>query len=87
MNTHLILSTFSAFDVAITLPFLRPNDIDVVDFSFLPYDMDGLLVALFSLHTSVVSGELHAVDDFRDFDFVVAYIREKTTSYHSVIMK
>lgn len=55
-----------------TFPFFRPND-TVVDFSFLPYDMDGLLVvrrSLFSLHTSGVSGELHAVDDFRDFNFV-----------------
>lgn len=64
-----------------TLPFLRcPND-TFVDFSFLPYDIDALLVvvwrSLFSLHTSVVSDELHAVDDFNDFDFVwhvVAYI-------------
>lgn len=64
-----------------TLPFLRWPSETFVDFSFLPYDMDALLVvvwrSLFSLHTSVVSDELHAVDCFSDFDFVwdvVAYI-------------
>lgn len=43
-------------------------------FPFFPYDIDDLLVvlwrSLFSLHTSAVSGELHAVDVFSDFDFV-----------------
>lgn len=64
-----------------TLPFLRCPSDTFVDFSFLPYDMDALLVvvwrSLFSLHTSVVSDELHAVDCFSNFDFVwdvVAYI-------------
>lgn len=52
-----------------TLPFFRPSD-RLADFSFLPYDFDVLLVkwrSLFSLHTSLVSGELHAEDDFFGF--------------------
>lgn len=73
-----------------TLPFLRCPSETFDDFSFLPYDMDALLVvvwrSLFSLHTSVVSDELHAVDCFSDFDFVwdvVAYVCMYNTNQKS----